>query len=66
MQDSEGREQALASKMANKQGEQADLAGRVSECQAKLEGKVQDLRNLAAAKQQVSHFHTTETQGCVC
>lgn len=58
MQDSEGREQALAGKMAGKQSEQAELAGRVSECQAKLEGKVQDLRNLANAKQQVCPYST--------
>lgn len=54
VQDSEGREQALSSKMAGKQGEQGELAGRVADCQGRLEGKVQDLRNLAEAKQQVS------------
>ena len=50
--------------MAGKQSEQAELAGRVSECQAKLEGKVQDLRNLATAKQQVHPCHVTLLNLC--
>ena len=52
-QDSAGREQELVAKLASKQSEQAELAGRVAECQAKLEAKVQDLRAVADAKQQV-------------
>ena len=34
--------------------EQAELAGRVAECQAKLETKLQELRAVANAKQQVT------------
>ena len=53
-QDSEGREQELATKLAGKHAEQAELAGRVAECQAKLETKLQELRAVATAKQQVT------------
>ena len=52
-QDSEGRELELAAKIAGKHAEKAELAGRVAECQAKLEVKLQDLRAVADAKQQV-------------
>ena len=44
--------------MASKQAEQAELAARVGDCQAKLEGKVQDLRNLTEAKHQVGHLYS--------
>ena len=54
MQDSEGREQELTAKTSAKHAEQAELAGRVAECQAKIELKLQDLRAVADAKQQVS------------
>ena len=53
-QDSEGRELELAAKTASKHAEQAELAGRVAECQAKLEAKLQDLRAVADAKQKVN------------
>ncbi|KAL3160143.1 hypothetical protein ABBQ32_010912 [Trebouxia sp. C0010 RCD-2024] len=53
LKDSEGREQELAAKLAGKHAEQAELAGRVAECQAKLETKLQELRAVANAKQQV-------------
>ncbi len=53
LQDSEGRELELAAKTAGKHAEQAELAGRVADCQAKLEAKLQDLRAVADAKQQV-------------
>ena len=53
-QDSESREQELATKLAGKYAEQAELAGRVADCQAKLETKVQELRTIASAKQQVT------------
>ena len=53
-QDSEGREQEVAAKLAGKHGEQAELAGRVADCQAKLEAKLQELRAVAEAKQQVT------------
>lgn len=53
LQDSQGRELELAAKTAGKHAEQAELAGRVSDCQAKLEAKLQDLRAAADAKQQV-------------
>ncbi len=53
LQDSEGRELELAAKTAGKHAEQAELAGRVADCQAKLEAKLQDLRAVANAKQQV-------------
>lgn len=55
-QDSEGREQELAAKLAGKHAEQAELAGRVAECQAKLETKLQELRAVANAKQQVTRL----------
>ena len=65
LQDSEGRELELAAKTAGKHAEQAELAGRVADCQAKLEAKLQDLRAVADAKQQVCsstlmtrHVHT--------
>ena len=53
-QDSEGREQELTLRLAGKHTEQAELAGRVADCQAKLESKLQDLRAVAEAKQQVT------------
>ena len=53
LQDSEGRELELGAKIAGKHAEKAELAGRVAECQAKLEVKLQDLRAVADAKQQV-------------
>ncbi len=53
LQDSEGRELELAAKTAGKHAEQAELAGRVADCQAKVEAKLQDLRAVADAKQQV-------------
>ena len=60
MQDSEGRELELAAKTAGKHAEQAELAGRVAECQAKLETKLQDLRVVADAKQQVHTLYYAE------
>ena len=53
-QDSEGREQELTTRLAGKHTEQAELAGRVADCQAKLETKLQELRAVADAKQQVT------------
>ena len=53
-QESEGREQELTARLAGKHTEQAELAGRVADCQAKLETKLQDLRAVADAKQQVT------------
>ena len=52
--DSEGREQELTIRLAGKHTEQAELAGRVADCQAKLESKLHDLRAVAEAKQQVT------------
>ena len=56
----------MAGKLAGKHAEQAELAGRVAECQAKLEAKVQQLRAVADAKQQVSWLTAQPFMLCWC
>lgn len=55
----------MAAKLAGKHAEQAELAGRVAECQAKLEAKLQELRAVADAKQQVTPSLVLHTDLCI-